>query len=239
MNEPWLERWAEGRIGWHEADGNAALKRHWGASGRRVLVPLCGKSPDLLWLAARGNAVTGVELSELAVQAFFEENGLAYERKGSVYSALDADITLHCGDFFAFEGGGFDAHYDRAALIALPDALRPAYVSKVDELLNANCYRLVITLEYDQSSVAGPPFSVPADEVTDYWPQLLRIDEQDNLENVPPRFREAGVKDVREVIWRNPGGRAEAGLDDEPREYASPPCLRHELDPAWSGEDTD
>ena len=71
MHENWLERWRVGRTGWHEAGGNQGLKRHWVAVGRRVLVPLCGKTPDLLWLEERGNAVTGVELSEIAVQAFF------------------------------------------------------------------------------------------------------------------------------------------------------------------------
>ncbi len=39
----------------------------WRGTGRRVLVPLCGKTPDLLWLAEQGNEIVGVELSEIAV----------------------------------------------------------------------------------------------------------------------------------------------------------------------------
>ena len=65
MNDAWIERWQIGRTGWHEPQGNASLKRYWDLTGRRVLVPLCGKSADLLWLESQGNSVTGVELSEL------------------------------------------------------------------------------------------------------------------------------------------------------------------------------
>ena len=80
MNEPWLERWREGRTGWHEPEGNRNLKTHWAGTGKRVLVPLCGKTPDLLWLEARGNDVVGVELAEMAVRGFFEDNALDYRR---------------------------------------------------------------------------------------------------------------------------------------------------------------
>ena len=74
----WKARWAEDRIGWHQADGNVNLREYWRGSCRRVLVPLCGKSPDLLWLADRGHDVVGIEISEIAVAAFFDENALAY-----------------------------------------------------------------------------------------------------------------------------------------------------------------
>ncbi len=202
MTEHWLERWAEGRIGWHESAGNAALKRHWNVSGKRVLVPLSGKSVDLLWLADHGNSVVGIELSELGAQSFFHENGLACKRDGKVFRARDVDITVHCGDFFEFDDEAFDAHYDRAALIALPPELRPAYARKVDSLLAADAFRLVITVEYDQSIVDGPPYSVTRDELFSYWPSLVQVDATHDLENSPPRFREAGLKEIREVVWR-------------------------------------
>ena len=72
MLDQWIERWREGRTGWHEVDGSALLRRHWPrlVRGSRVLVPLCGKSVDMLWLASQGLEVTGVELSEIAARAF-------------------------------------------------------------------------------------------------------------------------------------------------------------------------
>ena len=108
MAEDWLSRWIDGRIGWHEADGNRALHRFWPdlESGSRVLVPLCGKSPDMLWLAERGNDVTGVEISEVAVRAFFNEMSLNFDLRvdGELqwFHCVDAKITLVCGDYFRF-----------------------------------------------------------------------------------------------------------------------------------------
>lgn len=213
MREDWLARWKEGRIGWHEPAGNAALKRYWPSlsRGSRVLVPLCGKSIDMAWLAAEGLDVTGVELSIEAVEAFFDEQRLTskVERHGrfAIYTAAEKPIALWCCDFFDFAETGFDALYDRGALIALPPDLRPAYARHLDRRLRRHPARLVITLEYDQARAAGPPFAVPASEVLGYWPDLERVSEINALERSPPKFREAGLKQVLEVVWRSPPAR--------------------------------
>lgn len=210
MNEGWIGRWKEGRIGWHEAAGNAALRRHWPAlpRGKRVLVPLCGKSVDMIWLAEQGLQVTGVELSALAIEAFFAEQALTarVERRGSfdVHSARERPIALWRGDFFDFVETGFDALYDRGALVALPTDLRPRYTEHLERLLHPGAARLIITLEYDQGRAAGPPFSVPEAEVFSYWPGLERVSERDDLAGGPPKFREAGLERLLEVVWRSP-----------------------------------
>ena len=206
MREPWLERWREGKIGWHEAQANLGLQKYWTASGKRVLVPLCGKTLDLLWLERQGNEVVGVELSEIAVQAFFEENEIPYslvEGELTAYVAEDLAITIYCGDYFEFSEGPFDAVYDRAALIALPADMRGAYVEHTQSLLAADAEQMIITLEYDESITTGPPFSVPADELLAYWPNLERVHAQDDIENGPPKFHEAGLKEMIQVVWRS------------------------------------
>lgn len=205
MTEPWHERWVEGRIGWHEPNGNRSLKKYWGQRGRRVLVPLCGKSRDLLWLEAHGNAVVGVELSEIAVRAFFEESGLDYScaNDGRRYEAVDRSIVIHCGDFFDFDEEGFDGHYDRGALAALPAEMRPRYAEHMSSLLTADAFQLVITLEYDQALADGPPFAVESAELLSYWPGLERVDAYDDIVNCPPKFREAGLDELLEVVWRS------------------------------------
>jgi thiopurine S-methyltransferase len=205
MTEPWLERWAEGRIGWHEAGGNASLHKHWRATGKRVLVPLCGKTPDLLWLEEQGNDVVGVELSDLAVQAFFDENSVDYttrDGKLPVYAAIDRRVTIHCGDFFEFDVAGFDACYDRGSLIVMPPDIRPAYANHLDSLLTPDASRLLITVDYDDTIATGPPYSVPADEVLGYWPSLKLIERYDDIENGPPKFRNAGLTEMFESVWR-------------------------------------
>src|SRR4051812_12173703 len=154
MVDDWLGRWREGRTAFHEGRPNDLLVRHAArlAGRRRVLVPLCGKSEDLAFLAARGHDVVGVELAEQAVQAFFAEHDLtpSIARRGSVIAyevgpgmvrpaapagpagpTASGAIALWAGDFFAVTPellGPVDALYDRAALIALPAELRPRYV---------------------------------------------------------------------------------------------------------------
>lgn len=208
--EDWQGRWREGRIGWHEPEGSAALKRYWPAlsAGRRVLVPLCGKARDLKWLADRGHAVVGVELSTLAVLAFFAEHGLAFtvERAGRLpcYRADDCDIALYAGDYFDFSAAPCDALFDRGALVAMPATERPRYVAHTKRLLRPGAGRLMVTLEYDQERAAGPPFSIAADEVSRYWPDLELVERRNDIDNAPPKFRNAGLEEFYESVWRSP-----------------------------------
>ncbi len=205
MTEPWLERWQTGKIGWHEAQGNSSLQKYWTASGKRVLVPLCGKTQDLIWLERQGNQVTGVELSEIAVKAFFDENEIEYsiiDGALTAYVAKEHSITIYCGDFFEFEEGPFDGYYDRGALIALPANMRQAYVKHTGTLLDVDATQMIICLEYDDSIATGPPFSVPAHEILAFWPDLERVDAFDDIENGPPKFREAGLGEMIEVVWQ-------------------------------------
>ncbi len=204
MSEHWIERWAVGRTGWHEPEGNQNLRQHWQATGKRVLVPLCGKTPDLLWLEAQGNEVVGVELAELAVEAFFAENGLAYKRADSSlpgFRCTTRNITLYCGDFLEFEGDSFDAHYDRGALIALTPELRARYGPHVASMLTDDALQLVLTVAYDDSICEGPPFCIREEELLTYWPRLRELARVDDSENAPPKFLEAGLSVLHEVVW--------------------------------------
>ena len=210
MTEDWESRWKEGRIGWHEQAGNAGLRKYWPKSGenKRVLVPLCGKSPDLLWLAEQGHDVTGVELSEIAVRAFFDESGLSFDLKEAgellYFKCSRPAITLVCGDYFQFSDELFDALYDRASLIAFPHSMRPRYVSHTKSLLKPDATQLLITLAYDQLKADGPPYSVQPDEVAEYWDNLQCVAEHNAIGSTPPKFREAGMTEVIESVWISP-----------------------------------
>ena len=205
MVEDWLARWAEGRTGWHEPAGNAALQQFWSqlSAGRRVLVPLCGKTPDLKWLADQGHDVIGVELSEIATRQFFDEQSITPKatRVGGLPAWQGAQITIACGDFFEFSDGLFDAVFDRGSLVALDAGTRPAYVEHLKTLMKPSAKQLLVTLEYAQDVVSGPPFSVLPNEVTRYWPNLTRIFEREDIDNCPPKFREAGLEEVVEAVW--------------------------------------
>jgi len=172
MHDEWLARWRDGRTAFHEGQPNTFLERHiaWLAGRRRVLVPLCGKAEDLAFLAAHDHEVLGVELAEQAVREFFAAHELApsIAPHGPFVAYAAGSITLLVGDIFELTprwAGPIDALYDRAALIALPPALRARYVDHLRALLPAGAPGLVITLEYDQSAMTGPPFAVLESEL--------------------------------------------------------------------------
>jgi len=167
----WLERWRDGRTGFHRQDVNPRLVEHHQrvlGGAHRVLVPLCGKSADLEWLAAQGNEVVGVELSELAARAFFAERSLEpnrREQRGFV-EYRHGGVTILVGDFFDVTAeltGQCDGAYDRAALIALPEELRARYIAQLQTLLAPKARLLLVTLDYDAEG--GPPFRVSPQEV--------------------------------------------------------------------------
>lgn len=209
----WQQRWEEGRIGFHRDEVMPLLTQYWPAlappPGSQVFVPLAGKSLDMLWLAAKGYRVLGVELSPLAVEQFFAENGLQPEIHRSPYGVhhrTDA-IELICGDAFALDKAalaGCAAVYDRAALIALPPSLRQRYAEQLYARLPVGCRGLLITLEYPQAEKSGPPFSVDESEVHDlydeHW-QVERLERRDILAN-EPSFAAEGVTALSTAVYR-------------------------------------
>jgi thiopurine S-methyltransferase len=172
--EFWHQRWQQGETGWHLNAINLHLQEHWprlGAqAGGRVLVPLCGKTLDLLWLASQGHRVLGVELSPIAVEALFREQGLTPQvtEEGQFLRFWVDELEVLCGDFFDLELaqlGQVDAVYDRASLIALPPGLRPRYAEQLKSLVQGTARILLITLDYKQDEMSGPPFSVQGPEI--------------------------------------------------------------------------
>lgn len=208
----WHSRWQNNEIGFHNAEVNPHLRRFWPelglAPGARVLVPLCGKSVDMLWLREQGYHVVGVELSPLAVEQFFVTAGLevTVRQNRDLQHWSAAGIEIFCGDLFALDAaqlGPVDGFYDRAALVALPPAMRRDYAGKLASLAGT-AEGLLISLEYSQPLVDGPPFSVAAEEVA----QLLQPDfcvserNQQLSDDLPPKFRQAGVSALIERVYR-------------------------------------
>jgi thiopurine S-methyltransferase len=211
--EFWQQRWRDGRTGFHQAQPTPLLEQYWDAigapAGSRVLVPLCGKSLDMDWLAARGHRVLGVELSAIAVAQFFEERHLAPSVRqgasGTHYSA--GGIEIICGDAFELEASlldGCDAVYDRAAVIALPPGMRRHYAERVYGRLPRDCRGLMVTLEYPPGEKQGPPFPVDAAEVQALfgaaWAPTL-LERRDILAR-EPGFAAEGVSDLHTSAWR-------------------------------------
>ena len=209
----WHDRWARNQIGFHLPEVNPYLQRHWpglGLVGRaRVLVPLCGKSLDLMWLAQQGCQVLGVELSEKAVEEFFQEQGLAAQvsQRGSFKVYQAGTIELWCGDFFELsreDVAGCAALYDRAALIALPPLMRERYAAHLQAIAPQVQSGLLISLDYKQALKAGPPFAVSDEEVRRLLAGRWRLSvlEQRDILAESPKFAQGGVTRLEERVYQ-------------------------------------
>lgn len=169
----WLGRWERGETGFHEGRPNSLLVRHLPtlglAPGARVYIPLCGKTADIPWLLSRGFRVVGAELSQLAVDALFADLGitLSLSAEGRLQHYASVGLDIFQGDIFDLNKkalGPVDAIYDRAALVALPSPMRDRYAAALVEQTDG-APQLLLSFEYDQALLEGPPFSVPADEI--------------------------------------------------------------------------
>ena len=208
--EFWRQRWREGRIGFHRTDVMPWLQKHWPAlalpKDSRVLVPLCGKTLDMPWLAAQGHRVLGVELSDLAIEQFLAENHLSAQAQTSPQGILfDAGpIQLLQGNAFTLDDATLatcTGIYDRAAMIALPPDLRQRYFETVYARLPVGTRGLLITLEYPQQEKPGPPFAVTEAEIRKRFADAWQVDclERRDILAHEPGF---GTTALETVVYR-------------------------------------
>lgn len=209
----WHRRWQKNEIGFHQDRINLHLQSFWPslrlAPPAMVFVPLCGKSRDMLWLAEQGHEVLGIELSAVAVEDFFTENHLTPEvTEGSRFKRYRAPgITLLQGDLFELSPddlAGVAAVYDRASLIAFPPEMRPRYARHLCSLLRAQTVMLLISLEYPEQEMKGPPFSVHEPEVRQLFEDEMHIEKVLELEVLKenPRFIQRGLTALTEKVYR-------------------------------------
>ena len=214
--EYWLKRWREGRTGWHRSEVMPLLVQHWSAlnvpRGSRVLVPLCGKSLDMLWLAQQGMRVLGVDVSPVAIESFLAENQLHARTRGEAdgthYEITNAsgEIEIINGDAFALdpnEVAQCNVFYDRAALIAMPAPMRRRLVDELYVQLPAGSAGLLITLAYPGNEMQGPPFSVDDAEVLDLFDKRWQVDrlEYRDILASQPSFSNQGVSALHTGVY--------------------------------------
>ncbi len=200
----WLQRWKEGSTGWHKEITNARLLEFIDClalqEGDTVFVPLCGKSQDMMYFLEQGYQVVGVELSSLAIKAFFTENGMEYSvqevGKFSVYDAQN--IRIFCGDYFDLNAthlSAVRAVYDRAALVALPANLRARYAQHLYAIIPSGCRMLLLTLNYPQSQISGPPYAVSEVEVISIFGAGFKCKQLQCFDDIKnePKYQQANV----------------------------------------------
>jgi thiopurine S-methyltransferase len=178
------------------------------SSQNSIFVPLCGKSLDMNYLIQKNYKVIGVEISELAIQQFFEENNLSYTiSKEEKFELYEGDkIKIYCGDFFDLQSNHLNhvkAVYDRASLIALDDELRQKYVKHLSDIISLDVRILLLILNYPQHQRSGPPFAVSKLEVDKLFKGSFDFQELycvDDIEN-EPMFQNLGVDFVEKAVY--------------------------------------
>lgn len=206
----WHSYWTRKKPGFHEARVNEYLQMYLPLFGLNpedaIFLPLCGKAHDIQWLAQQGFQVVGVELSEVAIQSFFEEFELDYSvtREANFAVYRSTNITLYQGDFMHLQAGHL-AHcklvYDRASIVAIESFNRQRYSSHLLQIIPKDIPILMVTLEYDQSIMKGPPFSVPVEEIKGYFEPGYTVTSLITNEQIDERekWREMGLKSFRET----------------------------------------
>jgi thiopurine S-methyltransferase len=182
-NDFWLQRWQDQQTPWHLQHPHVLLETaldKLGDPGGTALVPLCGKSQDMVVLAARGYAVLGVELAEPAVAAFYREQGMRPEiqQQGALRRWQAGPWTIFQGDFFLLPANACQdvgLIWDRAALSALDAPLRCRYARHLDALVPAEAVMALVTFEH-RAGDEGPPFSVAPEEVATLFGQRFAIE---------------------------------------------------------------
>ncbi len=188
-------------------DGYPGLKKYWDhleiPDHPVVLVPLCGKAIDMIWIEEQGATVIGVEISEKAILDFIGEHNREYNTSTfadfTIYQS--GNIQLWCGDFMKLPTHKLpkiNLIFDKAGLVALPPKMRISYFNKIEELAGNNTTILLHNFQYPQDQMPGPPFSVTLNEIKHALESTFSIHLLESNSIKPesfPKFQRRGLID--------------------------------------------
>mgnify|MGYP000108317721 CR=1 FL=1 len=208
----WHNKWEKNEIGFHQQVVHSWMSRNLAQlgelSGKTIFVPLCGKTLDIAYLLEQGLTVIANELSELAVIELFASMKLTadisdWSGHGKVYRA--EKLTVYVGDYFELtpaELSSANYVYDRAAIIALPLAMRQKYGRQMMSTCG-KASQLIMTLDYNQAQMSGPPFSVAGSELEQIYSEHYSIKTlvRENIIDKEPRFKQKGLTEFNQSLY--------------------------------------
>lgn len=209
----WSKRWAEGKTGWHLNSINAHLQEYhqilFQNPTPRILVPLCGRSLDVAWLAGKGAQVIGIDLVEQPLLGIFTDCAKQpVQSKVAGLTSLQAGgIQLIHSDIFSVTReviDPVDAIYDRAALVALDPSLRTTYVEHCLSLLRPGGRLLLLTYDSSADESSGPPYPVRpgvVEELYAEWSTCRCLNSTDTFPDDEDRLQRRNLTWMRTTIW--------------------------------------
>jgi thiopurine S-methyltransferase len=224
----WASRIRAGRTGWDQAEPNAHLVKLFAAlpaKPKHVLVPLCGMSVDLLWLASQGCLVTGAEFCKEACERLFTKASVPFTVDAGATTATGhpallfrgGAITIWCCDFTFLSRPDMavdnrppvDLVWDRASIVAIPIPTRQTYVNTIVDLAQPGSTVLtcvgVYSKEERAKSKAGytSPYLVPKEELQQLYSNRdveTVVSVQVTLE--PRHLTDWGITSLKEEVYR-------------------------------------
>lgn len=207
----WLRRWDKDEIAFHRDAVHPYLPTFWPGlnlpSGSTVMVPLCGKSQDMIWLAKQGHKIIGIELSVKAINDFFSEQNIepARRQQGAFTIFSHGPFEIWCGDIFALPENIWKqcaAVYDRASLVAFPLQMQTDYAKFLKRHVSNETPIFLITLDYRPGEIDGPPFNISRQQLHELFGDVFTIVEQDSraalVDN--PELEQRGLSRLQESL---------------------------------------
>jgi len=207
----WLKIWETGDTKFHSAKITPELIKYLPKTrikpGECVLVPLCGKSKDMFWLAEQGYQVIGVELSSKACEEFFIDHGLqpqiTKEKRFIKYHYQN--ITLLCGDFFDLKNEDIPdikLIYDWKALIALPPKIQKKYVAHLMHCVDNQADMLLLSID-SPDKINGAPYPITPQEINKLFSHYFMIQLLENkvIAELAEHLIELGYRKASATIY--------------------------------------
>lgn len=159
----WDQRFRDDNTPWERPGLHPAVD-HWSAQdvfrpGLSILVPGCGRSPELLEFARRGLAATGADISPTA---------LDWQRAQLETQGLSAGLVE--GDTLAYTPqDGFDLLYEQTFLCAISPKLRETYEAAARRWLKPGGRFLALFMQKDE--LGGPPYGCSLEAMRVLFPE--------------------------------------------------------------------
>jgi len=191
----WESSWSKGETPWQLADTNEKLlnnmdeligcTRNGETTVKTILVPLCGKTKDMLYLYNKGHSVAGCEWVETAATQFFTDNNITFNKsplenvEGFLYQSEDGRLRIYQCDFLLLTTDvvdwKFDSVWDIQSLVSINPRDRKQYVRAVRSLLKYDFRYLLVTVEYEPFAHLGRPHSISYNAVKELFGSFSNI----------------------------------------------------------------
>ena len=149
----WDQRFRDDTTPWERPSLHPAFE-DWHAKGgfvgiERVIVPGCGRSPELNAFAALGKSAIGADLSATA---------LDWQRQNLADDGLKAELVE--GDVLPWRPDApLDGVYEQTFLCAIPPRLREEYEQTIHDWLKPGGKLFALFMQKDEAG--GPPYGCP------------------------------------------------------------------------------